>query len=94
MAAGPFAVDAEAGERLVFGEITVVVRASAETTSGAFSIIEEAPRGAGAGQATRPDLAAGFEGFFRELADAHGAGRLGPKAYAAASERYGITWLD
>jgi hypothetical protein len=37
---------------------------------------------------------AGFEGFFRELADAHSAGRLGPKAYTAASERYGITWLD
>ena len=43
MAAGPFAVDADAGERLVFGEITVVVRASAETTGGAFSIIEEIP---------------------------------------------------
>jgi mannose-6-phosphate isomerase-like protein (cupin superfamily) len=35
----------------------------------------------------------GFEGFFRELADADRAGRLGPDAYAAASLRFGITWL-
>ena len=146
MAAGPFAVDADAGERLVFGEITVVVRASAETTGGAFSIIEEIPpmadtplhvhangdevfyalegehivqcgdqefrlgpgglvflpRGIphsqrrvvpGQGRQLVLTSPAGFEGFFRELADAHSAGTLGPKAYAAASERYGITWL-
>ena len=36
---------------------------------------------------------AGFDGFFRELAAADAEGRLGPEAYAAASERYGITWL-
>jgi hypothetical protein len=36
---------------------------------------------------------AGLEGFFRQLADADAAGRLGPDAYAAASERYGITWV-
>jgi mannose-6-phosphate isomerase-like protein (cupin superfamily) len=36
---------------------------------------------------------AGFEGFFRELAAAERADTLGPDAYAAASERYGITWL-
>ena len=35
----------------------------------------------------------GFEGFFRELAEADRAGRLGPDAYAAASQRFGITWL-
>lgn len=35
-----------------------------------------------------------FEGFFRALADADAAGVLGPDAYAAASERYGITWLN
>ena len=35
----------------------------------------------------------GLEGFFRELAEADAEGRLGPEAYAAASERYGITWL-
>jgi Cupin domain len=37
---------------------------------------------------------AGFEGFFRQLADAERDGTLGPDAYAAASENYGITWLD
>jgi mannose-6-phosphate isomerase-like protein (cupin superfamily) len=35
----------------------------------------------------------GFDGFFRELAAADSAGTLGPDAYAAASERYGIAWL-
>jgi mannose-6-phosphate isomerase-like protein (cupin superfamily) len=35
----------------------------------------------------------GFEGFFRELARAERDGTLGPDAYAAASERFGITWL-
>ena len=36
---------------------------------------------------------AGFEGFFRDLAAADRDGRLGPEAYAAASEKFGITWL-
>jgi quercetin dioxygenase-like cupin family protein len=36
---------------------------------------------------------AGFEGFFRELAEAERTGTLGPDAYAAASKRYGIAWL-
>ena len=36
---------------------------------------------------------AGFEGFFRQLAAAQQQGMLGPDAYAAASARYGITWL-
>jgi mannose-6-phosphate isomerase-like protein (cupin superfamily) len=35
----------------------------------------------------------GFEGFFRDLAEADRNGTLGPDAYAAASERAGITWL-
>jgi uncharacterized RmlC-like cupin family protein len=35
----------------------------------------------------------GFDGFFRDLAAADVAGTLGPDAYAAASEKYGITWL-
>lgn len=35
----------------------------------------------------------GLDGFFRELSAANAAGSLGPEAYAAASERYGITWL-
>ncbi|MDQ4108236.1 MAG: cupin domain-containing protein [Actinomycetota bacterium] len=36
----------------------------------------------------------GFEGFFRMLAEADRAGELGAETYAAASERYGITWID
>jgi mannose-6-phosphate isomerase-like protein (cupin superfamily) len=36
---------------------------------------------------------AGFEGFFRELAEADRRGELGPEAYAAASENFGISWL-
>jgi mannose-6-phosphate isomerase-like protein (cupin superfamily) len=35
----------------------------------------------------------GFEQFFRDLAEAERDGTLGPDAYAAASERAGITWL-
>jgi mannose-6-phosphate isomerase-like protein (cupin superfamily) len=35
----------------------------------------------------------GFEQFFRDLAEADQEGRLGPEAYAAASEKAGITWL-
>jgi mannose-6-phosphate isomerase-like protein (cupin superfamily) len=37
---------------------------------------------------------AGFEGFFRDLAEAARTGTLGPDAYAAASEKYGISWVD
>ena len=36
---------------------------------------------------------AGFEGFFRQLAAAEQQGTLGPDAYAAASARFGITWI-
>lgn len=35
----------------------------------------------------------GLEGFFRELAHADADGSLGREAYAAASARYGVTWL-
>ena len=36
-------VELEGGERIRFGEVQVVIRASAESTGGAFSIIEEIP---------------------------------------------------
>jgi mannose-6-phosphate isomerase-like protein (cupin superfamily) len=137
----------DGGERLLFGEVTILIRASAETTRGAFTLFEEvpplvdtprhvhgnedelfyvlegehifqvgedefrvgpgglvfAPRGVPHAQRrvvprtgrllvlTSP---AGFEGFFRELAAAHEAGTLGPDAYAIASQKYRITWLD
>jgi mannose-6-phosphate isomerase-like protein (cupin superfamily) len=136
----------DGGERLLFGEVTILIRASAETTRGAFTLFEEvpplvdtprhvhgnedelfyvlegehifqvgedefrvgpgglvfAPRGVPHAQRrvvprtgrllvlTSP---AGFEGFFRELAEAHEAGTLGPDAYASASQKYRITWL-
>jgi mannose-6-phosphate isomerase-like protein (cupin superfamily) len=142
----PHAVEPDAGERLVVGEVTILVRASAETTGGSFSLFEEvpplldtpahvheredelfyvlegehvfrvgdrdfpagpggivfAPRGIphaqrrkvpGQGRLLILTAPAGLEGFFRELAAADETGRLGPDAYAAASERYGITWI-
>ena len=139
-------VEAEGGERLRFGEVEVVVKASSDATGGAFTIFEEsdpvdtplhvhehedeffyvldgehvfqvgdaelhagpgdlvvAPRGVPhaqrrvvprSGRVLILTAPAGFEGFFRELADADRAGTLGPEAYATASKRYGITWLD
>jgi mannose-6-phosphate isomerase-like protein (cupin superfamily) len=145
--ASGFGLDAGGGERLVFGAGTVLVRASAETTGGAFTLFEEVPplldtplhvhanedevfyilegehivrcgdeelhlgpggvaflpRGVPhsqrrvvprSGRLLVMTSPAGFEGFFRELAAAEAAGTLGPDAYAQASERYGITWLD
>ena len=38
-----FALDADDGERLVFGEVTILVRASAAATGGAFDLFEEVP---------------------------------------------------
>jgi len=133
------------GERLRFGDAEVIVRASASSTGGAFSIVEEVdaldtplhvheredelfyvlegehvfrvgdrelPAGPGAvvfaprgvphahrrvvprtGRFLTMCSPAGFEGFFRALAEAERAGTLGPEAYARASERFGITWL-
>ena len=141
-----FALDPEAGERLVFGDVTILVRVPADVSGGAFTLFEEvppladtplhvhrnedelfyvlegdhvfqvgedehrvgpgglvfAPRGvphaqrrivAGHGRELVLTTPGGFEGFFRELASAHAAGSLGPEAYAAASERFAITWL-
>jgi mannose-6-phosphate isomerase-like protein (cupin superfamily) len=134
------------GERLVFGEGTIVLHTPGEETGGAFSVFEEVPpmldtplhthahedelfyivegdhvcqrgdeefnlgpgdtmflpRGVPhahrrvvpkAGRLLVVVSPAGFEGFFRMLAQAEAEGRLGPEAYAEASERYGITWL-
>ncbi len=142
-----FMTQADGGERLKFGDGTVIVRASAERTGGAFTVLEEVPplldtpkhvhaeedemfyvlegehivecgeeefrlgpgdlvflpRGVphsqrrvvpGEGRFLVLASPAGLEGFFRELAEAESAGTLGPEAYASASERYGITWVD
>jgi mannose-6-phosphate isomerase-like protein (cupin superfamily) len=133
-------------ERLVFGEVSVVIRVSAEDSGGAMTVVEEVPpmvdtplhvhsredelfyivEGAhivrrgdqefrlGPGEAllcprgvphsqrrVRPGIGrelvvftpGGFEAFFRELAEADRNDSLGPDAYAAASERAGISWL-
>jgi quercetin dioxygenase-like cupin family protein len=142
----PFALDADDGELLVFGDVSILVRATGDDTGGAFSLFEEvppmadtplhvhadddelfyvlegehvitvggrdfelgpggmvfAPRGIphaqrrvvpGVGRLLVQTTPAGLDGFFRELAAADAAGTLGPDAYAAASERFGITWL-
>jgi mannose-6-phosphate isomerase-like protein (cupin superfamily) len=141
----PFELAADDGERLRFGEVEVLVKASADTTGGAFTILEErdpvdtplhvhtnedelfyvlegehlfrvgdeehragpgdvvfAPRGVPhaqrrvtprSGRVLIMTSPAGFEGFFRMLAEADAAGTLGPEAYASASEKYGISWL-
>jgi mannose-6-phosphate isomerase-like protein (cupin superfamily) len=141
-----FARERDAGERLLFGGITILVRVSSEESGGAFTLFEEvppladtpshihrdedelfyilngdhvirvgeveyevgpgdvvfAPRGVahsqrrvvpGEGRQLVLTAPGRFEGFFRELASADARGTLGPEAYAAASERYGLTWL-
>ena len=139
-------LEAEDGERVRFGEVEILIKASATTTGGAFALFEEnapvdtplhvheredelfyvlegnhvfrvgeeefrvgpgglvfAPRGVPhsqrrvvprTGRVLVLTAPAGLEGFFRELAEADREGRLGPDAYARASERYGIAWLD
>ena len=141
-----YALAAGDGERLRFSDAEFLVLASAATTGGAFTIIEEiapvdtprhvhehedelfyvlegehvfevgdgelrvgpgatvfAPRGVPhahrravprTGRFLTMTSPAGFEGFFRELAEAEMRGTIGPEAYAHASERYGVTWLD
>jgi mannose-6-phosphate isomerase-like protein (cupin superfamily) len=142
----PFTLACDDGELLTFGDVKILVRASAESTGGAFSLVEEvpplvdtpmhvhahddelfyilegehviqvgeremrvgpggvvfAPRGVphaqrrvepGIGRQLVLTAPGGLDGFFRELAAADDAGTLGPDAYAAASEKYGITWL-
>jgi mannose-6-phosphate isomerase-like protein (cupin superfamily) len=36
-------LDADEGERLVFGDVTIVVRADGDATGGAFTLLEEVP---------------------------------------------------
>jgi mannose-6-phosphate isomerase-like protein (cupin superfamily) len=133
-------------ELLRFGDVSIVVRTSGESTGGALSLFEEVPPmvdtprhvhthedelfyvldgehvievgdeehrvGPGAtvfaprsiphaqrrvvpgeGRLLVLTTPGGFDGFFRELAAADAAGTLGPDAYAASSEKYGIAWL-
>ena len=141
-----YGLDPDGGERLAWGEIEILVKASAAATGGALTLFEErdpvdtplhvheredelffviegehvfqvgdeefrlgpgglafAPRGIPhaqrrvvprTGRVLVMTVPGGLEGFFRELADPARAGELGPEAYASASERYGISWLD
>jgi len=134
------------GERLSFGEGTIVIQADAQQTGGTMGVFEEIPplldtplhvhskedelfcilegehvvqrgneefglgpgdviflpRGVphsqrrvvkGKGRLLVVVAPGGFEGFFRDLAHAEQEGSLDADAYAAASEKYGITWL-
>ena len=141
-----YALDGEDGERLRFSGAEFVVKASADLTGGAFSIIEEVepldtprhvhqnedelfyvlegehvfevggqefhvqagatvfgPRGVPhshrrvvlrTGRFLTLVSPAGFEGFFRELAEAERSGAQMDAAYRDVSRKYGITWLD
>ena len=142
----PFALATDEGERLRFGDVEILLKATAATTGGAFTLFEErdpadtplhvhecedelfyvlegehvfqvgdeelgaglgdlvfAPRGVPhaqrrvvprTGRVLVLTAPAGLEGFFRDLARAATAGELGPEAYARASARHGIGWLD
>lgn len=139
-----FNVEFDGGERVRFSGAEFLIKASADTTNGAFTIIEEiapldtpphiheredelfyvlegkhlvnvadeqfrvgpggmvfGPRGVPhaqwrivprTGRLLTLFYPAGFESFYRELADAERAGTIGPAAYARISKKYGITW--
>jgi mannose-6-phosphate isomerase-like protein (cupin superfamily) len=141
-----FKLDAGGGEVLRFSGAELLVKASADTTGSAFTIIEEidpldtplhvhanedeffhvlegehvfrcgdkefhvgpggmvfAPRGVPhahrrvvprVGRFLTLASPAGLEGFFRELASAERETSLMPEAYASASLKYGVTWLN
>ena len=139
-----FSLNATDGERLRFSGAELVIKASGESTGGAFSIVEEvdpldtprhihrnedelffviegehefvvgdtvfrvgpgatvfAPRGVPhhhkraiprAGRFLTMVSPPGFEGFFRDLAQAEARGDDMPTAYRLASEKYEIIW--
>ena len=141
-----YKLDADGGEHLQFSDAEFIVKASAETTGGVFTIIEEVapldtplhvhknedelwyvlegehvfqigddefqagpsdivfgPRGVPhaqrrvvprSGRLLEFFSPAGFDGFFRELAEAERAGGSMPEAYARVSQKYGVTWLN
>jgi mannose-6-phosphate isomerase-like protein (cupin superfamily) len=144
--AAPFAVDHDSGERREFWGTTIVVRASADTTGGAFTLVEEEtpvldtsrhvhretdelyyviegqhvfvcgdreftvgpggtvflPHGVPhshrrvvplTGRLLCSTSPAGFEGFFRVLAEASRTTASAGEAYERASREHGVTWL-
>ena len=144
--ADPFARDHDGGEHLEFWGTTIVVRASADTTGGAFTLFEEEtpvldtsrhvhretdelyyviegehvfvcgdreftvgpggtvflPHGVPhshrrvvplTGRLLCATPPAGFEGFFRVLAEASRTTASAGEAYERASREHGVTWL-
>lgn len=142
----PFAVGPDEGEHLALGDITIIVKASAESTAGNITVFEEVPplgdvglhihdnedeiyyvlegehdfvcgeqtfrlgpggtiflpRGVphahsrvvpGAGRLLGVTSPAGFDGFFRTLAEASRAGALHEDTYGDISARHGIHWV-
>ena len=95
-----FKLDAQEGERLRFGEVEILVKATAQTTGGAFSIFEESSPvdtplhvHEHEDERARDVLPGGPRRVLREPAEAERNGTLGAEAYAGAAGRYGITWL-
>lgn len=138
-------VPSDGGERLAYGGMEFAIRASAESTGGAFSIIEEinpvdtpmhlherhdelfyvlegdhvftvggtehpagpgdlvfGPRGVPhaqrrvvprTGRILTMFSPAGFEGFFRDLAEAGRLGDDGPESLTRIAARYGAVWV-
>lgn len=142
----PFAVGRGEGEHLTLGDITIIVRASAENTAGSLTVFEEVPPlgdvglhihhnedeiyyvlegehdfvcgdetlrlGPGGtifmprgiphahrrvvprtGRLLGVTSPAGFDGFFRALAEASRAGALHADTYTDVSAQYGIHWV-
>jgi mannose-6-phosphate isomerase-like protein (cupin superfamily) len=143
---GGHKVDLNGGERVRFSDAEFIIKVSAGTSNGAFSVLEEVnpldtplhvhgnedelwfvlegahvfqvgddefkaspgeivfgPRGVPhaqrrvvprSGRFLAFFYPAGFEDFFRELAEAESVGSSMPEAYERISQKYGLTWLD
>jgi hypothetical protein len=86
-----YALAANEGEHLAFGEVTILVRvpAAASVGSRTHSAVSSSARDV---SSSSRRLAA-WKASSRELAAAHDAGTLGPETYATASRNPGLTWL-
>ena len=94
-AVGETSTEGLRGEKLVFCEVTVVVRVTAEDSGGAMTVLEEVPP-----MVDTPLHVHSREDELFYIADGEQIVqrgdeefRLGPDAYAAASEKADITWL-
>jgi len=89
---------------LVLGDVTIIVKASAENTAGSLTVFEEVPPLGdvphahsrvvpGAGRLLGVTSPAGFDGFFRALAETSRAGALHDDEYLDISVQHGIQWV-